>query len=167
MTEPKASRPFWPDGLDSAPDSTTGLKPWQWAVERLAKSHNYWIATSRPDGSPHLMVVWGIWWQDAFWFSTGARTRKSKNMAGNPRCVIGTDQSDEAVILEGVAQQITDRAVWKELVQIYNQKYGGDVGPLLEGSGSYVFRIEPRVVFAQDEHAENFSQAMTRWNFTP
>jgi Pyridoxamine 5'-phosphate oxidase len=163
MIEPKASRPFWPDALESAPDSTTGLKPWRWAVERLEKSHNYWIATTRPDRGPHLMVVWGIWWQDAFWFSTGARTRKSKNIGANPRCVIGTEQADEAIILEGVAQPISDRAVWKQLVQIYNQKYGGDVGPLLETSGSYVFRVEPRVVFAQDEHAENFSQAMTRW----
>ena len=57
MIEPKASRPFWPDALESTPDETTGLKPWGWAVERLEKSHNYWIATTRPDGGPHLMVV--------------------------------------------------------------------------------------------------------------
>jgi len=113
------------------------------------------------------MLVWGVWWQDAFWFSTGARTRKSKNIAANPRCVIGTDKSDEAVILEGVARQITDHAVWKPLVSIYNRKYGGDLGPLLEGAGRNVFRVEPRVVFAQDEHADDFAQAMTRWTFTP
>jgi hypothetical protein len=109
--------------------------------------------------------VWGIWWQDAFWFSTGAQTRKSKNIAANPRCVIGTDQADEAIILEGIAYKITDRAIWKELVQIYNRKYGGDVGSLLETSGSYVFRVEPRVAFGQDEHADNFAQAMTRWTW--
>jgi hypothetical protein len=165
MREPKASRPHWPDALEAQPDATTGLKPWSWAMERLEKSHNYWIATSRPDGTPHLMLVWGIWWQDAFWFSTGAQTRKSKNIAGNPRCVIGTDQADEAVIVEGVAHQVSDRSVWKELVQIYNRKYGGDVGPLLETSGSYVFRVEPRVAFGQDEHADNFAQAMTRWTW--
>jgi Pyridoxamine 5'-phosphate oxidase len=165
MREPKASRPHWPDALETPPDATTGLKPWSWALERLEKSHNYWIATSRPDGTPHLMLVWGIWWQDAFWFSTGAETRKSKNISANPRCVIGTDQADEAIILEGIAYKITDRAIWKELVQIYNRKYGGDVGPLLETSGSYVFRVEPRVAFGQDEHADNFAQAMTRWTW--
>ena len=165
MSEPKAGRPHWPDALESVPEGSRGLKPWSWAVERLEKSHNYWIATTRPDGGPHLMLVWGIWWQDGFWFSTGARTRKAKNMEANPRCVIGTDQSDEAVILEGVAHKVTDRAVWKELVQIYNEKYGGDVGPLLENSGSYVFRVEPRVAFGQDEHADDFAQAMTRWTW--
>ena len=165
MSEPKATRPYWPDALASAKDATTGLKPWSWAVERLEQSHNYWIATCRPDSRPHLMVVWGIWWQDALWFSTGLRTRKAKNLVANPRCVIATEKADEAVILEGMAQEVSDRAIWKQLVEIYNRKYGGDVGPLLEGSGSTIFRVKPEVVFAQDEHAANFTESVTRWTF--
>lgn len=165
MTEPRRSRPYWPDALQNPPDQTTGLKPWSWAIERLEKSHNYWIATSRPGGSPHLMLVWGIWWQDAFWFSTGRRTRKARNIAAHPRCVIGTEKADEAVILEGTVEEVKDRAVWKGIVEIYNCKYGGDVGPLLESSGSSVFRVQPRVAFGQDEHSENFSESVTRWKF--
>ena len=111
------------------------------------------------------MIVWGIWWQDAFWFSTGPRTRKAKNIAAMPRVVIGTDKADEAVILEGAAEEITDRAVWKQLAKIYNQKYGGDVEPLLTAAGGCVFRVQPQVAFAQDEHAENFANAVTRWHF--
>lgn len=163
--EPKASRPFWPDALIHPGDSTASLKLWSWARERLEKSHNYWIATARPDGSPHLMLVWGIWWEDAFWFSTGPRTRKAKNIAAHPHCVIGTEHADEAVILEGVVQEIKDRAVWKRLAAVYDRKYGGNVAPLLESSGGCVFRVEPRVVFGQDEHAENFLDAVTRWTF--
>ncbi len=144
----------------------SALKPWSWAHERLEKSHNYWIATSRSNGQPHLMLVWGVWWQDAFWFSTGPRTRKAKNLAGNPSCAVGTEGADEAVILEGTAQAVSDRTVWKQLIEIYNRKYGGDVGPLLESSGSFVFRVTPLTVFGQDEHAENFTEAVTRWTFT-
>src|SRR5947207_15575370 len=110
MPEPKASRPHWPDALQNPSNDLSGLKPWSWALERLEKSHNYWIATSRPDGRPHLMVVWGIWWQDAFWFSTGPRTRKAKNIAAVPQVVIGTEDAGEAVILEGRAEEITDRS---------------------------------------------------------
>jgi hypothetical protein len=165
MIEPKRSRPHWPDAVQNPSDQTTGLKPWSWALERLEKSHNYWIATSRPEGSPHLMLVWGIWWRDAFWFSTGPRTRKAKNIAANPRCVIGTEKADEAVILEGTVEEIKDRAVWKQLIEIYNRKYGGDVGPLLESSGGSVFRVTPNVAFAQDEHTENFTESVTRWHF--
>jgi hypothetical protein len=165
MNEPKASRAYWPDALQHPSDATTGLKPWGWALERLEKSHNYWMATSRPEGRPHVMLVWGIWWEEAFWFSTGRRTRKAKNLAADPHCVIATEKADEAVILEGLAQEITDRGVWKQLVPVYNRKYGGDVGPLLETSDSCVFRVQPQIAFGQDEHAENFTEAVTRWHF--
>ena len=165
MLEPKASRPYWPDALSKASDATSGLKPWSWALERLEKSHNYWIATARPDGRPHLMIVWGVWWQDAFWFSTGPRSRKAKNIAANRHCVIGTEKADEAVILEGTAHEISDRALWKQIAQIYDRKYGGDVLPMLESSGGCVYRVNPETVFAQDEHAEDFVEAVTRWKF--
>jgi hypothetical protein len=41
MSEPKASRPYWPDFAAMPKDSSAGLKPWSWALERLEKSHNY------------------------------------------------------------------------------------------------------------------------------
>ncbi len=165
MLEPKASRPHWPDALQNPPKDLSGLKPWHWALERLEKSHNYWIATTRPDGRPHLMVVWGIWWRGAFWFSTGPRTRKARNIAADPHVVIGTEKADEAVILEGTAEEIKDRAVWKQLAQIYNAKYGGDVEPILMASDGCIFRVTPQIAFGQDEHAENFADAATRWQF--
>jgi hypothetical protein len=164
--EPKASHPYWPDALGKSNDSPSKLKPWSWALERLEKSHNYWIATARPDARPHLMLVWGIWWQEAFWFSTGPRTRKAKNLAGNSRCAIGTESADEAVILEGSVQVITDRSVWKPFADVYNRKYGGDIGPLLESSDGSIFRVTPEIVFGQDEHVENFTEAVTRWSFS-
>ena len=165
MLEPKRSRPYWPDFAQMPTDPTQGLKPWSWALEHLEKSHNYWIATSRPEGTPHLMLVWGIWWQDAFWFSTGPHTRKAKNMAAHPQVAIGTEKADEAVIFEGTVEEIKDRALWKQVAQIYNAKYGGDVEPLLLASGGCVFRVRPLVAFGQDEHAENFAASVTRWHF--
>jgi Pyridoxamine 5'-phosphate oxidase len=165
MIEPKASRPHWPDALQNPTDVATGLKPWSWAVDRLEKSHNYWFATTRLGGQPHLMPVWGVWLEDSFWFCTGARTRKAKNLATQSLCVIGTEDADEAVILEGSSQQVTDAAQIKKLVAAYNQKYGGNVEPLLAGSASLVFRVLPRTVFAFDEHAEDFTLSATRWQF--
>ena len=165
MLEPKASHTHWPDALQNPSSDTSALKPWQWALERLEQSHNYWIATSRPGDRPHLMFVWGIWWQDAFWFSTGPRTRKAKNIAADPHVVIGTDKADEAVIVEGVAEEIKDRSLWKQIAQIYNAKYGGDIEPLLMASDGCVFRVTPQLAFGQDEHAENYTESATRWRF--
>jgi len=70
--KPKSSHPYWPDALTKPTDSAA-LKPWSWALERLEKSHNYWIATSRSDGRPHLMVVWAF----------GGKTRLVQYRASN------------------------------------------------------------------------------------
>jgi len=70
VREPKASRPHIPGyGL---PKGKEGLLSWKWAEQRLEKSHNYWISTARPDGTPHTMVVWGLWLDG---FSALARSR--------------------------------------------------------------------------------------------
>jgi hypothetical protein len=164
MKDPIASRPHWPDALTDPPDATTGLKPWSWALERLETSHNYWIATSTP-GRSHLMVIWGIWWENSFWFSTGPRTRKARNMIENPSCVIATEKADQAIIVEGLAEQIIDHALWGQFAVPYDKKYGGELLPLLESSGGVVFRVTPHLAFGQDEHAENFVQSATRWKF--
>ena len=67
-----------------------GLLPWAWAVERLTRARNYWIATTCPDGLPHCVPVWGVWLDDdnAFYFSSGTQSRKARNLAANPNCVV-------------------------------------------------------------------------------
>src|SRR5262249_47984593 len=50
---PKAARLTVP-GYEVAANKA-GLLPWKWAADRLNKSRQYWIATTRPDGAPHLM----------------------------------------------------------------------------------------------------------------
>src|SRR5580693_348107 len=93
--EPKASRPYMPGYGIKPADEGQRLLPWKWAAERLAASRGYWASTVRPDGSPHCMPVWGIWTSDRFIFSTGAESRKARNIAANPKCVICTDRSDQ------------------------------------------------------------------------
>ena len=59
--EPRASRPDMPGYGILAAEAGRGLLPWSWAAERLAKARTYWLATTRPDGRPHAMPVWGVW----------------------------------------------------------------------------------------------------------
>src|SRR5213593_2186245 len=61
---------------------------WAWAVKRLSGARNYWLATVRGDGRPHVMPVWGIWFENAFYFSTGPRSRKARNIEKNMNCVV-------------------------------------------------------------------------------
>ena len=141
------------------PTTMKGSLPWDWARDRLSKSHNYLITTVRPDCRPHTMVVWGIWLEDAYYFSTGSETRKAKNVAANPNCVVCTENAEEAVIVEGQARQLTVTEIPEVAFALYQNKYGWkldpDMGP--------VFKVTPRVVFAMPEKL--FPAGATRWRF--
>ena len=84
---------------------------WEWARERLSKSHNYWLTTTRPDHSPHTISIWGIWLGEAWYCSTGAKSRKAQNLTKNPYCTVCTENAAEAVILEGVARNRPESAI--------------------------------------------------------
>src|SRR6202021_4344105 len=94
----RPSRPQMPGyGL---PAGAKGLMPWTWAEQRLKRSHNYWITTVKPDGSPHTMVVWGLWQDGRFLFSTGSKSRKARTLAENTTCIVGPEHATEAAIAE-------------------------------------------------------------------
>jgi hypothetical protein len=161
--EPRPSRPHMPGyGL---PEGIKGLLPWSWAEQRLKKSHNYWITTVKPDGAPHTMVVWGLWQDGRFLFSTGSKSRKSRNLAQNTNCVVCTEHANEAVIVEGIAE-IADVAARRKLLPAYERKYKFDMGAMKDDILSMkepVFAVRPRVVFGLWE--KEFIGKSTRWKF--
>jgi pyridoxine/pyridoxamine 5'-phosphate oxidase len=135
-----------------------GLLPWSWAERRLKKSHNYWITTVRPDGSPHTMVVWGLW-SGAFYFCTGRASRKARNLVENPRCVVATEHAHEAVIVEGEARLIKDSLQLKFFAH-YEKKYKWDMSTMQDEP---IYQVRPRVAFGLYE--KKFVSAATRWKF--
>jgi hypothetical protein len=147
------------------PKGTKGLLPWSWAEQRLKKSHNYWITTVKPDRSPHTMVVWGLWQNGRLLFSTGSQSRKSRNLAKNPNCVVCTEQANEAVILEGLAE-IADVAARRKFLAKYKPKYNFDMSSMKDDILSMkepVFAVRPKVAFALWE--KHFQTKSTRWKF--
>jgi hypothetical protein len=160
---PRASRPHAPGY--GFPKGNKGLLSWSWAELRLKKSHNYWITTVRPDGSPHTMVVWGLWQDGRFLFSTGGKSRKARNLEQNPHCIVCTEHAQEAVIVEGLAE-IADVAARRKLIPVYEKKYKWDLSSMKDDILSMkepVFGVRPRVVFALWE--KHFQGKSTRWKF--
>ena len=161
--KPKSSRPH-ATGY-GFPKGKKGLLPWSWAERRLKKSHNYWITTVKPDGSPHTMVVWGLWQDGRFLFSTGSQSRKARNLAKNPRCIVCTEDAHEAVIVEGIAE-IANVDARHKLIPIYQRKYDWDLSSMKDDMLSMkepVFAVRPKVVFALWE--KYFQTKSTRWQF--
>lgn len=161
---PEASRPYMPGyGL---PRDKKGLLPWKWADQRLAKSHNHWVATGRPDGTPHLMIVWGLWIEGAFYVSTGRQSRKAKNLALRPQCVVATEDAAKAVIVEGAAEKVSDVTFLRGLLKLYEKKYKYDMSAMEKDILSLkepIYRVRPSRVFALDE--KKGINAASRWRF--
>ena len=161
--KPRPSRPRAPGY--GFPKGTKGLLPWSWAELRLEKSHNYWITTVKPDCSPHTMVIWGLWQDGRFLFSTGSKSQKARNLTRNANCVVCTELANEAVIVHGVAE-VADLAARREFLVHYERKYKFDMSSMKDDILSMkepVFAVRPQVVFGLWE--KYFQSKSTRWKF--
>ena len=106
-----------------------------------------------------MMVIWGLWLDGTFLFSTGQKSRKGRNLAENPRCVIGTEKAHEAVIVEGVIEINSDPKLRKKFNRQYQKKYKWDMSTFADP----VYVLHPRLAFGFYE--KQFQAKATRWQF--
>lgn len=142
-------------------DAGSGLLEWQWVSQQIAASRNYWICTTRPDGRPHAMPVWGVWIHETLLFSTSRASRKARNLASQPEIVVHLEGGDEAVILEGIAEEATDPQLLAEFVDAYDAKYKFRPDP--SDLNNITYALRPKVALAWLE--KDFVGGATRWQF--
>jgi len=106
---------------------------------------------------PHVMPLWGVWVDDAFYFSTGRTSRKGQNLAANPACTVTNDDGVEAVIVEGRAKEVVAPAELEKMAAAYKKKYKMDPRSMNEP----IFKLEPAKVFVFIE--KSFPKSATRW----
>jgi pyridoxamine 5'-phosphate oxidase-like protein len=95
--------------------------PWSRALKQLGSSAagTYWLATTNPDGSPHVAGTGALWVDGKVYFVSGTRTRKSRNLAGNPSCVFSVSRPGIDLVLEGTAILVADRPTLLRLAKRY------------------------------------------------
>jgi hypothetical protein len=116
-TTPKAKGPT-PKNLDiygAAPI------PWSRALKQLEASTGgtYWLATTNPDGRPHVVGIGALWVDGKIYFTSGIRTRKGRNLATKPDCVLSVSLTGIDLVVEGTAVRITDRPTLLRLAERY------------------------------------------------
>lgn len=77
--------------------------------------HSMWLATINSDGSPHVTGLGALWVDDAFWFETGERSRKGRNLARDPRCTLSLATHDFDLVVEGTAERVIDPPVVEDM----------------------------------------------------
>lgn len=127
--------------------------PWAWVEERLTAARNYWVAAERPGGSPHVVPVWGLWFDGAFYFFTDPASLKARSLTADPRAVVHLESGDDVVILEGTMEACRPTPA---LLQAYEAKYG--VSP---ETAAVLFRLNRAKALAWRE--QDFPRSATRW----
>ena len=170
MTAPSETKNL--DGYGSPP------LEWNRVIEALdgtrdlpvsdSASH-YWIATTRPDGRPHMMAVGIVWDDGKFYLSTGAGTQKAKNLARDPRCMVSLAAPGVDIVAEGEAKIIRDEAELQRIATLYS-----DWGPQVRDGAFWheysapsagpppwdVYEITPTTIYAV---ATAEPHGATRW----
>ena len=114
--------------VDAQALTDRGAAPWATAEDRLEnpeRPRTYWLATVRDDGRPHVMPIIGMWMEGAFYFVSGERTQKGRNLAHEPRCVVVTGTTTLPsldLIVDGVAAMVTDEAALRRVTEAYRSK---------------------------------------------
>ena len=143
------------------------MLPWSHARERLERAYVYWIATTRPDGRPHVSPVWGVWVDDTLYFGGDPQTRRVRNLATHPAIAVHLESDDgkDVVIVEGEAHELRapDHALAVRIAAAYAAKYASDgyepSPDSWDGGGLSV--MHPRVALAWMD----LSKDPTRWHF--
>lgn len=161
------------------------LIPWSRVRERLEQGltqspgsggpdrHTSWLATVRPDGTPHVMPLGVLWVDGAFYFTAGPTTRKAKNLAQNPNCVITVATHDFDLVVEGEAVKVSDEARLQRIADVYAASgwqptvregafYAEYSAPSAGPPPWEVYEVTPKTVFALGT-AEPYGA--TRWRF--
>ncbi len=159
--------------------------PWERVYGRMTKGftqapktggpdrHTAWLATVRPDGKPHVMPIGVLFVDDAFYFNTGPKTRKARNIARNPSSVITIATDDFDLVIQGPARRIVDAAHLQRIADAF-KKQGWEPTVVKGGlTAKYsapsagpppwnVYEIRPDTIFALGT-AEPYGA--TRWRF--
>jgi hypothetical protein len=159
-------RPLMPAGygLGSGPGPMSPAT----VVGQLTTARSYWVCTTRADGRPHAMPVWGLWLGSpadvlggSLAFSTDPTSLKARNLLRDPRIVIHLESGDDVVVLEGRARTLevdADADLVAEFITEYDRKYSVKVEP---GPGFGLYALSPEVVLAWQE--VDFPNTPTRW----
>jgi len=116
------------DARFSAPDAMA--TSWTDVHALLDSAEVFWISTVRRDGRLHVTPLTAVWRGHAIYFCTGAGEQKGVNLQNNPRCTLTTGSNEWKsgldVVIEGVAERVTDEGLLEVLARGWESKYHGD-----------------------------------------
>jgi hypothetical protein len=81
--------------------------------------HTCWLTTLDADGAPHTTGVGGQWHDGSWWFETGRRTRKGRNLERDQRCSLAVALRELDLVVSGRAELVTDPATVARMAGVW------------------------------------------------
>ncbi len=72
--------------------------------QRLETAATIWLATVRPNGSPHLVPIWFVWLDQKAFICTGRNSVKARNIAANPHVAFSLEDGSNPLVIQGQAK---------------------------------------------------------------
>jgi hypothetical protein len=148
-------------------DQADVLLTWEDVESRLIESLHYWVATTRPDGRPHVVPRWGVWLRGRLWYDGSPDTVHARNLGSNPLCVVHLESGSQVVIVEGAstASEPLTGLLAERVAAEFARKYAPDYTPSPDswsGEDTGGMRVvTPRSVLAWFD----FPHDLTRFSF--
>jgi hypothetical protein len=160
MTNAPAGTPLaMPRGYE--PSVAGASLPWSHVEQRLDTAREFWLATVRRDGSPHVTPVWGVWAARAFYFTGIPTAGWARNLAANSRAAVHLESGTDVVVVNGSVEDvpaIDDSGLARLIVGRWTAKYGTLV-PDPESDGMYALRVRKARAWTA------FPRDATTWTF--
>jgi general stress protein 26 len=158
VTEPVVDKPEIPREYGNP----TQRLDWADVERKLESASVYWIASTRPDGRPHVIPRDGAWLDGGLYYGGSPETVHHRNITHNPSVVVHIGDGQEAIIVEGEVEiEKPTEAMARRLSDASFAKYPqyGRLAPSMYLGGVSVLR--PRRVLAWTSFTEN----ATRFRF--
>jgi hypothetical protein len=165
MTEPHRDRPEMPAGYGA--DQADDFLAWEDVEEGLRESLHYWLATTRPNGRPHVVPRWGVWLDGAFWYDGSPETVHVRNLEENSNIVLHLESGTQATVVEGrsIRPEPITGELGSRLAGEYARKYGPQYTPSADAWSDEIAggmrTIQPIKVIAWSQ----FPKDLTRFTF--
>jgi nitroimidazol reductase NimA-like FMN-containing flavoprotein (pyridoxamine 5'-phosphate oxidase superfamily) len=146
---------------------------WTDVRTRVAEAEDFLLATTDPNGRPHVVPVLGVWQEGMVCFVSFRQSRKTRNLERNNGCAVTVPGPDVDLVLEGAAHRVRNAARLQKIADLFPAKYPWwhpfvedgefyDPADTTLSDPRYVYAVEPAQVFAFGKE-EGFSG--TRWRF--
>jgi hypothetical protein len=141
---------------------TVALLAWPDVRAQLVAARQYWVATNRPGGCPHVVPVDGLWVDDQLYYGGLPATVHVRTALADPHVTVHLPDPWSVVVVEGIVRLAKpSTALAGRLADLANLKYA-DYGITFDAS-SYIdpFALRPHRVRAWS----TFPTDATRFTF--